>query len=315
MPESRTESVRVRGLTKRYGPVEAVRGVSFDVAEGEIFGLLGPNGAGKTSILECLLGLRRPDSGSVAIGGIDAVALPRLAKERVGAQVQLASLQDRITPRQALGFFASFYREPAPVAGLIARFGLSAKADSPFESLSGGQRQRLYLALAFVNNPRLVVLDEPTTGLDPQARRELHRMISGMRADGLAVLMSTHDMEEARALCDRIGILNEGRIVAAGSPSGLVSRSGAIPRVAVRAARAMTRAQASALAGVVSSSAEGDTWMLGTADVGATITALMRQLERDENPLLDLQIHRPSLEDVFIELTGRPWPAGPEGRP
>src|SRR5580692_10547182 len=160
MPESRPPCVRVRDLTKRYGAVEAVRGVSLEVGQGEIFGILGPNGAGKTSILECLLGLRRPDSGSMEIDGIDAVGRPELAKERVGAQVQLASLQDKITAREALGFFASFFRGHAEVDGLIARFGLTAKADAPFDSLSGGQRQRLLLALAFVNNPRLVVLDE-----------------------------------------------------------------------------------------------------------------------------------------------------------
>ncbi|HXQ80603.1 MAG TPA: ABC transporter ATP-binding protein [Opitutaceae bacterium] len=313
MPEPRTESLRVRGLAKRYGPVEAVRGVSFDVAEGEIFGLLGPNGAGKTSILECVLGLRHPDSGSVAIGGIDAVGRPELAKEGVGAQIQRASLQDKITPRQALGFFASFYREPAPVGELIGRFGLAARADAPFDSLSGGQRQRLFLALAFVNNPRLVVLDEPTAGLDPQARRELRGLIGAMRADGLAVLMSTHDLQEAHALCDRIGILNEGRIVAIGSPAELISRSGAVARVCVRTARATGLPQAPALPGVVSSTAEGDTWLLATEDVGRTVTALMSQLELEENALLDLQVRGPSLEDVFLELTGRPWPDAPGG--
>jgi len=311
MPEPRTGSVRVRGLAKRYGPVEAVRGVSFDVAEGEIFGLLGPNGAGKTSILECLLGLRHPDSGSVAIGGIDAVGRPELARVGVGAQIQHASLQDKITPRQALGFFASFYRESAPVGELIGRFGLAAKADAPFDSLSGGQRQRLFLALAFVNNPRLVVLDEPTAGLDPQARRELRGLIGAMRAAGLAVLMSTHDLGEAHALCDRIGILNEGRIVAVGSPAELISRSSAVSRVAVRTARAIGSAQAPSLPGVVSSTVEGGTWLLGTRDVGGTVTALVRQLELDGNPLLDLQIRGPSLEDVFMELTGRPWPDAP----
>ncbi len=307
MAEPKPDCVRVRDLTKRYGSVEAVRGVSFSVAEGEIFGLLGPNGAGKTSILECLLGLRGPDSGSISIDGIDALARPGPARERVGAQIQLASLQDKITPRQALGFFASFYREAAPVEEMIGRFDLSAKADEPFDSLSGGQRQRLFLALAFINNPRLVVLDEPTSGLDPRARRELHILIRGMRAAGLAVLMSTHYLEEAHALCDRIGILNEGRIVATGSPAELIARSGAMPRVAVRTARAISRAEASELPGVVSCAIDGDTWLLATADAGGTVAALVRRLELGENALLDLQIRAPSLEDVFMELTGRPW--------
>ena len=313
MPEPKPDCVRVRDLTKRYGAVEAVRGVSFTVAEGEIFGLLGPNGAGKTSILECLLGLRRPDTGAMTLMGIDAVARPELAKERVGAQIQLASLQAKITPRQALKFFASFYGDPAPVEGLIGRFGLSDRADAPFDSLSGGQRQRLFLALCLVNNPRLLVLDEPTSGLDPHARRELRQLIIGMKAAGLTVLMSTHDIGEAGALCDRVGILSEGRIVAAGSPAELVARSAATPRLAVRTARALSGAEASALQGVVSSALLGDTWLLGSADVGGTVAALSRVLERGGNTLLDLRVQGPSLEDVFMELTGRPWSGAPRG--
>ena len=164
--------------------MEAVRGVSFEVASGEIFGLLGPNGAGKTTTLECLLGLRRPDAGAITIDGIDVAAHPAQARRRVGAQLQAATLQDKITPRQALGLFAAFYREPAPVGDLLERFALAARADAPFDSLSGGQRQRLFLALAFVNQPRLLVLDEPTAGLDPQARRELHGLIAGLRTAG-----------------------------------------------------------------------------------------------------------------------------------
>jgi len=307
MPEPRPEIVRVRGLAKRYGPVEAVRGVSFDVAEGEVVGLLGPNGAGKTTVLECVLGLRRPDSGAIEIGGVDAIGRPELARERVGAQIQAASLQDKITPRQALRFYGSFYGDPAPEGELIGRFGLSAKADAPFDSLSGGQRQRLLLALAFVNRPRLVVFDEPTAGLDPQARRELHRLIEGMRGGGLTVLMSTHDLEEARLLCGRIGILCEGRLAALGTPAELIGRSGAPPRLAVRTARPIARADVSALPGVVSCEGAGDTWLLGTADVGGTLAALLGQLGRGGNALLDLEVRRPTLEDAFIEVAGRPW--------
>ena len=184
MPEPLTAGVSVRELTKRYGAVEAVRGVSFEVAAGEIFGLLGPNGAGKTTTLECILGLRRPDAGSVAIDGVDTGTQPERARQKVGAQLQAATLQDKITPHQALRLFAAFYRAPAEVGALITRFNLSAKANAPFESLSGGERQRLFLALAFVNDPRLVILDEPTAGLDPQTRRELHRIIVELRTAG-----------------------------------------------------------------------------------------------------------------------------------
>jgi ABC-2 type transport system ATP-binding protein len=316
MPETGSPNVSVRGLTKRYGGVQAVRGVSFDVADGEIFGLLGPNGAGKTTILECILGLRRPDSGSIGIMGVDALGHPERARERVGAQIQLASLQDKVTAREALGLFASFYGDPAPVDALIERFELAAKADAPFDSLSGGQRQRLFLALAFVNNPRLVVLDEPTSGLDVRARRELHSLILGVRSEGRTVLLSTHYLEEARVLCDRVAILNEGVVVAAASPGELISGSRAAPRVEVRTATPLVSAEVSVMPGVVGAHIDGGTCSLRTRDVGATITALLALLESADNPLLDIQVHRPSLEDVFLELTGRAWSgAGREESP
>ncbi len=313
MPELGPACVCVRDLTKRYGAVEAVRGVSFDVSYGEIFGILGPNGAGKTSILECLLGLRRPDSGKLETCGIDALEHPEQAKARVGAQVQLASLQDKVTPREALGLFASFYSDHAPVEGLIERFELSAKADMPFESLSGGQRQRLLLALAFVNNPRLVILDEPTSGLDVHSRREFHGLILGLRSAGQTVLLSTHYMEEAHLLCDRIAVLCEGRIAAVASPAEMVSHSRAMPQLEIRTARPIGRAEALELHGVAGCRAEGTACCLETADVTGTLSDLMRRLEADQNPLLAIQIRRPSLEDAFVELTGRPWAEPGEG--
>jgi ABC-2 type transport system ATP-binding protein len=306
----------VSDLTKRYGAVEAVRGVSFEVSQGEVFGIVGPNGAGKTSILECLLGLRGTDSGSVTIAGIDALRSPGRAKERVGAQVQLGSLQDKITAREALGFFASFYERRASVEELVGRFGLTGKADAPFDSLSGGQRQRLLLSLAFVNNPEIVVLDEPTAGLDVHSRRELGGLIRGMRGSGLTVLLSTHHLGEAEDLCDRVAILDEGRIIAMGRPSDLVSRSRARPRVEARTAQPIAPADASSLAGVVASGMGDGVCWLETADVGATVTALMARLAADSNALLDIAIRRPTLEDVFVELTGRSFPAaGPEDQP
>jgi ABC-2 type transport system ATP-binding protein len=225
----------------------------------------------------------------------------------VGAQLQSAALQDNITPRQALKLFAAFYREPAGVDELIGRFALAAKADAPFAALSSGQRQRLFLALAFVNNPRLVILDEPTAGLDPQARRELHRVIAGLRAAGRTVLLSTHNLEEAHHLCDRLGILDEGRLVAVARPGELIAGAGTRPRVAVKSARPLTAAQAAALPGVVSCEPWETGWQLATTDVSRTIAGLVPALAAGENQLLDLQILRPSLEDVFIELTGRPW--------
>jgi len=310
-------AVRVRGLAKRYGAVEALRDVSFDVAPGEIFGLLGPNGAGKTTALECLLGLRRADAGSIMLGGIDALAEPERAKELVGAQLQEAALQDKITPREALALFASFYRAPLAVGVLLERFALGDKADAPFDSLSGGQRQRLFLALAFVNDPRLVVLDEPTAGLDPQARRELHAMIAGWREAGRAVLLSTHYIEEAHQLCDRVGILDRGRLVAVARPDELIARSRATPRLRIVTAPALDAPTVWALAGVVASERDGGAWVLGTGDVNRTLHAVVKAAEAAGAELRDVQIRRPTLEDVCLELTGRAWaePAAATGNP
>ena len=308
MPPPGPASVCVRELTMNYGPVAAVRGISFTVEPGEIFGLLGPNGAGKTSTLECILGLRRPAAGSIEIGGIDALAHPEQTKPLVGAQLQFAALQDKITPRQALQLFASFYPHAARVDDLIAQFGLSAKADATVNTLSGGQRQRLFLALAFVNDPSVVVLDEPTAGLDPPARRELHQLITGLRAAGRTVLLSTHDMEEARQLCDHLAILHEGRIVALGSPAELIAAARARPRVSFQTLKPLDPARVAALSGVVSQTPQDSGWLVTTSAVNRTVSALVQALESDGNGLRDLQIHRPSLEDVFIELTGRVWP-------
>jgi ABC-2 type transport system ATP-binding protein len=217
----------VRDLSKRYGATQAVDRVSFGVNAGEVYGLLGPNGAGKTTTVECLLGLIAPDSGEIEVCGLDARRRPAAAKARIGAALQSTGLQDKITPREALTLFAALYGVRPDIAGLVARFGLGAKADAAFETLSGGQRQRVALALAFVNEPDVIVLDEPTAGLDPQMRRELQQHIRTLSDEGKAVLLTTHDMEEAHQLCDRIGVISAGRIVAEGAPAELIARSSA----------------------------------------------------------------------------------------
>jgi ABC-2 type transport system ATP-binding protein len=311
VPAPKPASVRVRDLAKSYGPVEALRGVSFEVAPGEILGLLGPNGAGKTTALECILGLRQPDSGSVEIAGIDALASPHEARQHVGAQLQAATLQDRITPRRALALFASFYREPAAVPQLLEGFGLSEKADAAFDSLSSGQRQRLFLALAFVNNPSVVLLDEPTAGLDPGSRRDLHGAICGMRASGRTVLLSTHDLDEAQKLCDRVAIIDGGKIIAVASPGELIAGSRSNPSVLVRTAGPLEETWLRSLPGVTACRREGGVWLLGTADANETIIGLARGIEAGKHELLDLRVVRPSLEDVFLALTGRAWDGGP----
>ena len=216
--------IAVEKLSHRHGAVQAVDGLSFNVAAGEVFGLLGPNGAGKTTALECVLGLIQPDQGRIEICGLDART--RQAREKVGAVLQATGLQDKITPREALNLFAAFY--PAPLASmvLLERFGLTQKADAAYDTLSGGQKQRLALALAFAGDPQVLLLDEPTTGLDPQIRREVQDYISTLKADGRAVLLSTHDMDEAARLCDRVAVIAQGRIVATGAPRALIADSG-----------------------------------------------------------------------------------------
>jgi ABC-2 type transport system ATP-binding protein len=312
MPDFIPVSVRARDLTKRYGSVVALGGVSFEAGAGEILGLLGPNGAGKTTALECILGLRRPDSGSVTIGGVDVGGRPGDAKQVIGAVLQSAALQDKITPRKALGLFASFYSRAAGVGGLIDRFGLADKADATFDSLSGGLRQRLFLALAFVNNPSVVVLDEPTAGLDPGSRRDLHDIIAGMRESGRTVLLSTHDLDEAQDLCDRVAILDGGRIVAAARPSELIAASRAPARVWVRTRDPLGEARLSGIDGVSACRRKGEGWLLETGRAGDTIAALARSVQGAGDEFIELRIVRPSLEDVFLALTGRTWEGADE---
>ncbi len=294
----------VRDLVKRYGEFEAVRGVSFDVAEGEIFGLLGPNGAGKTSTVECVVGLRQADGGSIELCGIDALHFPDRVKQKIGVALQSTALQDKITPREAISLFGAFYEKSATTESLIQRFSLQEKADAPFDSLSGGQRQRLALALAFVNEPEVLFLDEPTTGLDPQSRRDLHADIVKMRAEGRTVVLTTHYIEEAHALCDRVAIVDHGKVIAIGKPDELIANSKATLSVIVQAARPLDAQRLAALPTVQHVEARNGRAVLKTGNVSQTVIDVVRSLDETGNELVDIAIHRPSLEDVFIELTG-----------
>jgi len=219
-----TSVLAVHGLQRRYGAVTAVDGISFEVGAGEVFGLLGPNGAGKTTTLESILGLVRPDAGRIEIEGETD---PAHMRAKVGVVLQATGLPDKITPREALTVFGAFYFAPLAPQMLLERFGLTEKAHAAFDTLSGGQKQRLALALAFAGNPRLLLLDEPTTGLDPRMRREVQDHIAAIRQERRAVLLATHDMAEAERLCDRIAVIAQGRIVATGAPRELIAASGA----------------------------------------------------------------------------------------
>jgi ABC-2 type transport system ATP-binding protein len=296
--------VVVRDLEKRYADVQAARGVSFAIEDGEIFGLIGPNGAGKTTTLECVIGLRAPDAGHVEICGIDARRHPREVRQRIGAALQTTSLQGRITPREAIRLFGSFYRvrtEPEP---LLARFALAEKADAAFDTLSSGQRQRLALALAFVNAPELVFLDEPTAGLDAQTRRDLRTQIAGMKEQGHTVLLTTHDLAEAQEICDRIAIIHRGRIVATGEPRELTAQSAALATVTLWTSRPIAAGAMARLPGVQDLACDGSSARFRTADAGRTLAELTRWLSEQGIDVKEMHVQKASLEDVFLELTG-----------
>jgi ABC-2 type transport system ATP-binding protein len=301
--------VSVRDLRKSYEGKEAVRGVSFEIQPGEIFGLLGPNGAGKTSTVECLIGLREPDAGELEVCGLDARRRARDVKQKIGVALQSTSLQDKITPREALRLFGSFYRQREEPQTLLERFALTEKADARFDTLSGGQRQRLALALAFVNRPELVFLDEPTTGLDPQSRRELHASIAQMKRDGYTVLFTTHYLDEAEELCDRVAIIDRGRIVATGAPRELAAHSRRLQAVTLVTNRLVERARLAALPGVseISEVRANDpktsTVRFQTSNATVTLAALTRMLEEARIDIIELQVRNASLEDVFLTLT------------
>lgn len=300
---NRTTSLAVRDLRKRYGNVQAVNGVSFEIGEGEIFGLLGRNGAGKTTVVECVLGLREPDAGTIELCGLDGRRHPLAVKERIGAAPQASALHEHITPREALRLFGGFYREREDPGRLLERFSLGEKADEPFDSLSGGQRQRLALALAFVNRPELIFLDEPTSGLDAQSRRALHSDIAQLKSDGLTVLLTTHDLGEAEQLCDRIAVIDHGRIVVTGTPRELIARSGASPLVRVDTIRPVRSELVATLPHVVDVVCAGTEARIRTTDPRRTLSELMALLEEEDNDLTGLEVRRATLEEIFLQLT------------
>ena len=300
--------VLVRDLEKRYDNVLAAQGVNLEIEDGEVFGLLGPNGSGKTTTLECVIGLRQPDAGHIEVCGLDARRHPKAVKEKIGAVLQTIALQDKITPREVLNLFASFYRRTAAVSELLDRFALEEKADSPFDTLSAGQRQRLAVALAFVNNPELIFLDEPTTGLDPQSRRDLHDEIAQMKRDGHTVLLTTHNIDEAERLCDRIAIIDRGRIIASGPPRALIAESSSSQTVLLRTAQPLDRESLARIPGVDDLVCQDSTVTFRTATAGPVLAAVMQIVNARGVEVLELHARKARLEDVFLALTSEQPP-------
>jgi ABC-2 type transport system ATP-binding protein len=297
--------IRVENLYKSYGAVEAVRGVSFVVEEGEVFGLLGPNGAGKTSIVEILEGLRTPDRGLVRVCGLDPETSGAEFKERIGAVLQSTALPDKLRVKEAIELFAHFYRRRVDTERLLKRFQLDEKRDASYDHLSGGQKQRLALAMALVNDPQVVFLDEPTAGLDPQVRREIYDIIEQLKRERKTVLLTTHYIEEAERLCDRVAIVDYGHVIALGTPRQLKQGSAGTTRIEVRLARPMTDGRLARLEGVSDCREFDSAYILHSTRPPQTIVALVKELEAENNELQSLEMFSPSLEDVFIELTGR----------
>ena len=303
--------VVIQNLSKRYGTVEAVRDISLTIERGEVFGLLGPNGAGKTSTLECLVGLREPDSGQLTVGGLDVRTQSHAAKQKIGVALQSPHLPARITPREALRLFGSFYETRVAPDALLARFNLTASANIACENLSGGQQQRLALALAFVNQPELVVLDEPTSGLDPQSRQEIRAEIARLKADGHTVLLSTHELDEAEQVCDRLAIIDHGRIVAIGTPHDLIAQAAGKQSVTLVTVRPVDAALLARVAGAELVTIEGNTAHWQTADATKTLATVAALLAEQGLELVDLQVRKASLESVFLRLTQSNQETGP----
>jgi len=295
--------IDVQDLRKRYGDRTVVDGVSFRVAQGEIFGILGPNGAGKTTTVECLSGLRTPDSGQVRVLGLDPRRDRARIREQVGVQLQESQLVDKIKVREALDLYASFYPGGSDWAALAADLGLTDQLDTKFAKLSGGQRQRLSIALALIGQPRVAILDELTTGLDPQARRDTWELIERVRDRGVTVVLVTHFMEEAERLCDRIALIDAGRVVAVDSPGALVRQVSAEQRIRFRPSAPLDDAALLDLAEVTRVQRHGGQVVVtGTGNVLHAVTAL---LARHHIIAHELRVEQTSLDDVFIALTGR----------
>ncbi|MFL5647209.1 MAG: ATP-binding cassette domain-containing protein [Chloroflexota bacterium] len=297
--------VDVRGLIKRYGDIVAVDGIDFQVAPGEIFGLLGPNGAGKTTTVEILEGLRAPDGGQAMVLGVDVAIHADEVKPRIGISLQTATMYPKLTVTEVIDLFRSFYRTSRPTGELIDLLGLGERRDARTKELSGGQQQRLAVALALVNDPELVFLDEPTTGLDPAARRTLWDIVRDLKAAGRSVLLTTHYMEEAEILCDRIAIMDHGHILELGTVDDLISKRFTERAVRFDRLEGVAAAELGGLPGVTSVKEDDDEVLLYTSDVGPTIGALLAMTESRGLEPKDLAIRRPSLEDVFLDLTGR----------
>jgi ABC-2 type transport system ATP-binding protein len=299
--------IQVEGLRKNYGDLEAVKGIDFEVQAGEVFGLLGPNGAGKTTTVEILEGLRARSGGRVAVLDCDPEVQTRQLKDRVGVCLQATNLQEKIKVREAMELFASLYTRTVDSAQLLRRLQLWEKRESLYSQLSGGQKQRLALALALLNDPQVLFLDEPSAGLDPQARLEIHGLVQDLRREQRTILLTTHYIEEAEKLCDRVAIVDEGRIVAIGTPRQIQDKMLANSSIELECAEALADGPLPQWAGAEKITLDESRTRITVASSrpARTIVEMVKWLDGKGIELADIRIKRPSLEDAFIELTGK----------
>jgi ABC-2 type transport system ATP-binding protein len=299
------EQIAVRNLRKQFPKVLAVAGVDLSIQAGEVFGLLGPNGAGKTTTLEMIEGLTPPDAGEIEICGLSWRGHGQEIRSRIGVQLQATSLFNKITPREALELFGSYYPKRRPTDELLDLVQLKDKADAYHVTLSGGQMQRLALALALVNDPEVVFLDEPTAGLDPQGRRSLWDVVRTIKSEGRTVMLTTHYMDEAEALCDRLAILDHGKVLRSGTPAELIASLG-IPSV-VELTFEGPAPDSAAFSARLGTAVEvrGDRWDIPTRDPKTLLPRLLTALEAARLDYGQVHIRRATLEDVFLQLTGR----------
>ncbi|MCU1260052.1 MAG: transporter related [Bryobacterales bacterium] len=296
----------VQDLHKQYGSFEAVKGIDFEVREGEVFALLGPNGAGKTSTVEILEGIRAKTSGEVRVLGFDPDRQKQHLKDRIGVCLQATNLPEKITVKEALNLFASFYTKTVDGDALLKRLQLWEKRDSGYGTLSGGQKQRLALALALINDPQMLFLDEPSTGLDPQARLEIRALIEELRKESRTILMTTHYIEEAERLCDRVAIVDSGKIIAMGTPRELQDKSLGQSTIEITCDAEISGdvpAWPDAAKTVITHQGKG--MMVASTRPARTLVEIVKWVDARGLELVDVNLKRPTLEDVFIELTGK----------
>ena len=300
-------ALAIRGLQKSYGDVRAVANLDLTVMSGECFGLLGPNGAGKTTTIEICEGLLEPDAGDVEVLGMRWNRQERELRERLGIQLQETQLSEKLTVAETVRLFRSFYPNGRRVDEVIALVQLEEKTKARVGTLSGGQKQRLAIACAIVGDPKLLFLDEPTTGLDPQSRRQLWELIEQFRSEGRTVMLTTHYMDEAEKLCDRVAIVDHGNVIALDTPRALIASIGAehVVGFTLEAGASVDEQGLRAVDGVNAVRREGNTFDLESTELRRTVPALLAFLERGHLPLAELHTHSASLEDVFVSLTGR----------